>query len=130
MRREVFGQGSAKVGNTIAGCVGLALLFGGGDWQTGLAVGGVVAMSSTAIVSKLLVERMELDTPHGRSIFGVLLFQDLAVVPLLILVPVLGQPAAGIGAAIAISLAKAAFVLAGLVFARPRPIPPRFAPVG
>jgi monovalent cation:H+ antiporter-2, CPA2 family len=120
MRREVFGLGSAQVGITIAGCVAIALLAGGGAWQAGLAIGGVVAMSSTAIVSKLLVERMELDTPHGRSIFGVLLFQDLAVVPLLILVPVLGQPAAGIGAAIALALAKAAFVLAVLLFAGPR----------
>jgi CPA2 family monovalent cation:H+ antiporter-2 len=120
MRREVFGLGAAQVAITILACVALALLAGGGDWQAGLAIGGVVAMSSTAVVSKLLTERMELDTPHGRSIFGVLLFQDLAVVPLLILVPVLGQPAAGIGSAIALALAKAAFVLAVLLFAGPR----------
>jgi len=120
MRREVFGLGSAQVAITIAGCVLLAWFAGGGDWQAGLAIGGVVAMSSTAVVSKLLTERMELDTPHGRSIVGVLLFQDLAVVPLLILVPVLGQPASGIGAAIAVALAKAAFVLAVLLFAGPR----------
>ena len=119
MRREVFGLGSAQVAISIAACVAVALAAGG-SWQAGLAVGGVVAMSSTAIVSKLLAERMELDTPHGRSIIGVLLFQDLAVVPLLILVPVLGQPAAGIGAAVALALAKAAFVLAVLVFAGPR----------
>ena len=50
-------------------------------------------MSSTAIVSKLLAERCELDSPHGREVIGVLLFQDLAVVPLLVLVPALGQPA-------------------------------------
>ncbi len=120
MRREVFGLGAAQVAITIAGCVVLALFAGGGDWQAGLAIGGVVAMSSTAVVSKLLAERLELDTPHGRSIVGVLLFQDLAVVPLLILVPVLGQPASGIGVAIAIALAKAAFVLAVLLFAGPR----------
>jgi CPA2 family monovalent cation:H+ antiporter-2 len=120
MRREVFGLGFAQVGITLAACVALGMLAGGGDWQAGLAIGGVVAMSSTAIVSKLLAERMELDTPHGRSIVGVLLFQDLAVVPLLILVPVLGQPAAGIGAAIALALVKAAVVLAVLLFAGPR----------
>jgi CPA2 family monovalent cation:H+ antiporter-2 len=119
MRREVFGLGSAQVGITIAVCVVLALL-GGGDWQAGLAIGGVAAMSSTAVVSKLLAERMELDLPHGRSIVGVLLFQDLAVVPLLILVPVLAQPAAGIGAAIALALTKAALVLAILLLAGPR----------
>ena len=77
-------------------------------------------MSSTAMVSKLLAERMELDTPHGRAIVGVLLFQDLAVVPLLILVPVLGQPGAGIVTAMAIALAKAVVVLAGLLVAGPR----------
>ena len=119
MRREVFGLGSAQVAITIAGCVALALAAGG-SWQAGLAIGGVVAMSSTAVVSRLLAERMELDTAHGRSIIGVLLFQDIAVVPLLILVPVLGQPGAGIGAAIVLALAKAAFVLAVLLFAGPR----------
>ncbi|MEK6243281.1 MAG: cation:proton antiporter [Pseudomonadota bacterium] len=121
MRREVFGLGSAQVAITIAVCVALALAIGGSaGWQAGLAIGGVVAMSSTAVVSKLLAERMELDTSHGRSIVGVLLFQDLAVVPLLILVPVLGQPAGGIGAAIAFALAKAVFVLAVLLLAGPR----------
>ncbi len=120
MRREVFGLGLAQVSLTMAACVALAFAAGGGDWQAGLAVGGVVAMSSTAVVSKMLAERMELDTPHGRSIIGVLLFQDLAVVPLLILVPVLSQPAESIGAAIAAGLAKAALVLAVLLFAGPR----------
>ena len=121
MRREVFGLGSAQVAITIAACVALALAIGGSaGWQAGLAIGGVVAMSSTAVVSRLLAERMELDTPHGRSIVGVLLFQDLAVVPLLILVPVLGQPAGGIGTAIALALAKAVFVLAVLLLAGPR----------
>ena len=50
-------------------------------------------MSSTAIVSKLLTERLELESEHGRRIIGILLFQDLAVVPLLILIPSLAQPA-------------------------------------
>ena len=55
MRREVFGLGLSQVMLTILGCVVMALVMaGGGAWQAGLAVGGVVAMSSTAIVSKLL----------------------------------------------------------------------------
>jgi len=120
MQREVFGLGSAQVLLTIAACVGLSVLVGTGDWRSGLAVGGVLAMSSTAVITKLLVERMELETAHGRAIMGVLLFQDLAVVPLLILIPVLAQPATGIGAAIAVALAKAAFVLAALLLAGPR----------
>jgi CPA2 family monovalent cation:H+ antiporter-2 len=120
MQREVFGLGSAQVLVTIAACVGLSMLIGGGDWQAGLAIGGVLAMSSTAVITKLLAERIELETAHGRAIMGVLLFQDLAVVPLLILIPVLAQPATGIGAAIALALAKAAFVLAALLLAGPR----------
>ena len=82
MRRVVFGLGLVQVSATIALCM-LGSLALGGSWQAGLALGGAAAMSSTAIVSKLLAERMELDSPHGREIIGVLLFQDLAVVPLL-----------------------------------------------
>jgi CPA2 family monovalent cation:H+ antiporter-2 len=121
MRREVFGLGSSQVAITLAACVALAIGLGGSaGWQTGLALGGVVAMSSTAVVSKLLSERLELDTAHGRAVVGVLLFQDLAVVPLLIVVPVLGQPAGAIGTAVGIALAKAAFVLLVLLTAGPR----------
>ena len=50
-------------------------------------------MSSTAIVVKMLTERLELESEHGRRIIGILLFQDLAVVPLLILIPSLARPA-------------------------------------
>jgi CPA2 family monovalent cation:H+ antiporter-2 len=119
MRREVFGLGGAQVVIMIAACVAAALALGA-SWQAGLALGGAAAMSSTAVVSKLLSERLELDTAHGRSIIGVLLFQDLAVVPLLILVPVLGQSGGAIGMAIGVALAKAAFVLAVVLLAGPR----------
>lgn len=119
MRREVFGLGLAQVAASIALGVAFALLLGG-TWQIGLVVGGVMAMSSTAIVSKLIAERLELDTAHGRAILGVLLFQDLAVVPLLILVPALGQPATEIGWAITLALVKAAVVLVALLVAGPR----------
>ncbi|HEU4440574.1 MAG TPA: cation:proton antiporter, partial [Burkholderiales bacterium] len=81
MRRLVFGLGGAQVAGTIALSVGVALLAGA-PWQAGLALGGILSMSSTAIVSKLLVERGELDSAHGREVIAVLLFQDLAVVPL------------------------------------------------
>jgi CPA2 family monovalent cation:H+ antiporter-2 len=119
MRRVVFGLGFAQVLATVSLCVAAAVAFGG-SWQAGVALGGAAAMSSTAIVSRLLAERMELDTPHGREIIGVLLFQDLAVVPLLILVPALGQPAGEIGVAIALALAKAALALGVLVLVGPR----------
>src|SRR5205823_13832741 len=86
MRRAVFGLGLAQVTiTTLAGLVALQLF--GYAWQTGLVLGGALAMSSTAIVSKMLAERSELGTPHGRDIMGILLFQDLAVVAFLILLP-------------------------------------------
>ncbi|MDH4095786.1 MAG: monovalent cation:proton antiporter-2 (CPA2) family protein [Betaproteobacteria bacterium] len=119
MGRSVFGLGLAQVAASIALCVAAALAAGG-TWQAGIALGGALAMSSTAIVSKLLAERLELDTPHGRDVIGVLLFQDLAVVPLLILVPALGAPVEVIGRDIAVALAKAAVVLAILTLAGPR----------
>jgi CPA2 family monovalent cation:H+ antiporter-2 len=57
------------------------------SWQTALALSGALAMSSTAIVVKLMAERLELESKHGKRVMGVLLFQDLAVVPLLVLIP-------------------------------------------
>ena len=119
MRRIVFGLGLAQVLLTIA-LVTAGVLLAGGSWQAGLAIGGIVAMSSTAIVSKLLAERGELDSPHGRQVIGVLLLQDLAVVPLLVLIPALGQPADAIGTALAFALAKAAARAAGGGDARAR----------
>jgi CPA2 family monovalent cation:H+ antiporter-2 len=119
MRRVVFGLGLVQVSATIALCI-LASVALGGSWQAGLVLGGAAAMSSTAIVSKLLAERMELDSQHGRQIIGVLLFQDLAVVPLLILVPALGHPAGQTGVAIALALGKAALALGVLLVVGPK----------
>jgi monovalent cation:H+ antiporter-2, CPA2 family len=121
MRRMVFGLGLAQVAATVALGV-LAALVLGASWQVGLALGGIAAMSSTAIVSKLLAERGELDSVHGRQVIAVLLFQDLAVVPLLVLIPVLGQRADAIGVAVALALAKAAAALALVIVGGPRPM--------
>lgn len=90
MRRTVFGLGTAQVA-TISMLVMLIARLSGLSWPTGLALGGALAMSSTAMVSKLLTERSELNSPHGQNAIGILLFQDLAVVPLLIVLPVLSQ---------------------------------------
>jgi CPA2 family monovalent cation:H+ antiporter-2 len=118
MRKVVFGLGLAQVVATLA--VGFALGVSlGASWQASLIFGGAIAMSSTAIVSKLLAERLELDTPHGREIIGVLLFQDLAVVPLLIVIPALGRPPGEIGVAVGIALVKAAIVLGALILVGP-----------
>jgi CPA2 family monovalent cation:H+ antiporter-2 len=93
MKRIVFGLGLLQVVVSMTLIAGLIMLFGV-SWQLGVALGGVFAMSSTAVLTKLLAERMQLDSPHGRDIMGVLLFQDLAVVPLLVIIPSL-TPATG-----------------------------------
>jgi CPA2 family monovalent cation:H+ antiporter-2 len=122
MRRIVFGLGLAQVTLTILVTVlgALALQYlplpvkiG---WQSALALGGALAMSSTAIVSKLLTERLELESQHGRRIIGILLFQDLAVVPLLILIPSLAKPAEELAITLGWAAIKAAAVLALLLF--------------
>jgi CPA2 family monovalent cation:H+ antiporter-2 len=109
MRSAVFGLGGLQVTISmfIVMVVGLML---GLSWEAGLALGGVIAMSSTAIVSKLLSERDELDSEHGRLILGVLLFQDLAVAPLIIFVPALAQ-SVGLGEALLYASLKAVLVL-------------------
>jgi len=86
MRRLVFGVGLAQVLMMLMLVTGVAIVLTGSP-LSGFAVGGALAMSSTAIVSKLLAERLELAQPHGQLAIGVLLFQDIAVVPLLILLP-------------------------------------------
>lgn len=92
MRRLVFGLGPAQVGLTMLAVLGIAFAAGI-EWQAAVLLGGALAMSSTAILAKLLAERLELNAEHGRVTMGILLFQDLAVVPLLILVPALaGEP--------------------------------------
>ncbi|HYD78236.1 MAG TPA: monovalent cation:proton antiporter-2 (CPA2) family protein [Paucimonas sp.] len=118
MRRTVFGLGLAQVLLTIlvtmafGWCVA-ALLPHTFDisWKAAFALGGALAMSSTAIVSKLLTERLELESDHGRRIIGILLFQDLALVPLLIMVPALAHPGADLAAELSWAALKAIFVL-------------------
>src|SRR3954471_7654448 len=119
MRRVVFGLGGVQVLATLAIAITITLALDAG-WQAGVALGAVAAMSSTAIVSKLLAERGELDAAHGRQVIGVLLFQDLAVVPLLVLIPALAQSAGGLGIAVGIALAKAIVALILVVLVGPR----------
>jgi len=115
MHRAVFGLGLAQVLLTAGAVVAVAPLAGFA-WQPALALGGALAMSSTAIVVRMLSERMQLDTEHGRSIVGVLLLQDLAVVPLLIVVPAIAQEGADLPRQLALALMKAAVVLGIVLF--------------
>ena len=122
MRRLVFGLGLMQVlGSVLAFMGGLLLLsrwLGGVwemDWQTALALAGTLAMSSIAIVVKLLTERAEVDTEHGRRVMGILLFQDLAVVPMLVLIPALGSSPEQLLTALALALVKAVVLVSVLL---------------
>src|SRR5712692_8072815 len=97
LRRPVFGLGGAQVLATGIALAALALAFGF-SWQAALVAGFGLAMSSTALVLASLAERKQLATRHGREAFAVLLFQDVSVIPLLALLPLLsdsGTHAAG-----------------------------------
>lgn len=98
MRNTLFGLGGLQVGITIIVTILLGLWLVNLDWRAGLVLGGAFAMSSTAIVSKLLVERLDLNARHGRLSIGILLFQDIAVVPLLVFIPALAHPEDMLGA--------------------------------
>lgn len=91
MRHEVFGLGAAQVVGSTALFAVLAHLLGV-SWLTSIVVGGAIAMSSTALLLQQLTERAELNRAHGRLAFAMLLFQDLAFVPLLALASGLAGP--------------------------------------
>lgn len=89
IRKWVFGLGTIQMLGTLAFFVMYGLILS--DWVLGFVIGSALAMSSTAIISKIMYDKLELNSPHGRQTIGVLLFQDLAVVPLLILWPALAN---------------------------------------
>ncbi len=111
MRRLVLGLGGLQVVLTTALFTGL-LAAVGAAWPAAFALGAALAMSSTAIVVRMLAERLQTETPHGREAIGVLLAQDLAVVPLLVIVPALARPEGELALALALATVKAAVILA------------------
>ncbi|MFW9617465.1 cation:proton antiporter [Aquabacterium sp.] len=130
MKSLVFGLGLSQVGLTIVATVvghlalasGLAYLGHDGgllgwniNWQGAVALGGALAMSSTAIVVKMMADRLELESEHGRRVMGILLFQDLAVVPLLVLIPALGDSASELTRTLGLAALKAGALLAVLL---------------
>jgi CPA2 family monovalent cation:H+ antiporter-2 len=118
MRRIVLGLGGAQVLLTIALTLALGWLIGpwlGLSLQAAFVLGGALAMSSTAIIMKMLAERLELESEHGKRIVGVLLFQDLAVVPLLVIIPALASPPEEMTRTLGLAFLKAAVVLGVLL---------------
>lgn len=118
--RDIFRQvalgGLLQVGLTTAVATGIAVLLGEPAGR-GVFYGFAFALSSTAIVLRALVERRELDAPHGRFIVGTLIFQDLCVVPMVLIVPLLGttQSAGGVAISISLAMGKAVLVVIGVV---------------
>lgn len=114
--KQVAAGGSIQVGLTVAAAVAVGAILGK-PVGTSLFYGFVFALSSTAIVLRALTERRELDAPHGRFVVGALIFQDLCVVPMVLIVPLLGSSRQSSGAVteIGIALGKAAIVVVAIV---------------
>ena len=127
MRNHVFGLGLFQVALTMLVTTAASMAFAelapkywGMDWRTALALSSAMAMSSTAIVVKLMSERLEMETEHGKRVMGVLLFQDLAVVPLLVLIPALSASPEEMAETLAWALLKATVLITVLLVGGPR----------
>ena len=113
MRKPVFGVGGLQVALSGAALGGLGLAWGLG-WKAALVVGLALALSSTAVSLQLLSERKAMNSPHGRLAFAILLFQDLAAIPLIAAIPLLGVAAASADP-VWKDVAKAAAAIAAVV---------------
>ena len=118
----IFGLGGLQVGLTILAVTGGAMAFGAG-WRDAVFTGCLVSLSSTAIVLKLLGSRGESNTSRGKSALAVLIFQDLAVVAMVLLVPMLGGAGGGAGA-LGWALLKAVALIAVVLVVARRLMPP------
>jgi len=110
MRKTLFGLGGSQVAISMAAAMLIGWLFGLSP-ASAFVIGGALTMSSTAIVSKILMERVDLNSRHGRLSIGILLFQDLAVIPILVLIPTLGSHTENWQTVLGLSLIKSAVLL-------------------
>lgn len=113
MRALVFGAGALQVGVTLAACAGIAVASGG-TVPRSVFLGMLVAMSSTAILLKLLEDRAETQSPYGRLAVGVAIFQDLCVVPAMLVTPMLAG-AGGTAGEAALDFVKSIAVIVGVL---------------
>ncbi|MGB1110723.1 MAG: monovalent cation:proton antiporter-2 (CPA2) family protein, partial [Gammaproteobacteria bacterium] len=115
MKGIVLGLGGAQVlGSTVSGAL-IAYWLGIG-WEGAVVVGGALALSSTALVVKQLGEQLEMSSRHGRIALGILLFQDLAVVPFLVMIPILaGQGEGNMATALLLAMLKGAVAIGVMV---------------
>jgi len=114
IRRLFFLGGGFQVGVTIL-VITLIFLLLKFSFPQALFIGFLLSLSSTAIVLKILMDRGELDAPHGRFILGILLFQDLFLVPLMLLTPLLNDFSGAAWVAIPLALGKAALLILGIL---------------
>ncbi len=115
MQRVLLGLGGLQVLLSTLATVIIATQLGL-SWESALAIGGALSLSSTAIVIKQLQEQLEMHSPHGRKALGILLFQDLAVVPFLVVIPILAGGGDDMTPALLLALGKAVLAF-GLMFA-------------
>ena len=122
MGRQILASGLAQMAFTVLAtlAVGLAFLDG---WRVALFLGLLIALSSTAIVLKVLTDKGEIDAPHGRLATGVLIFQDLCVVPIMLVLPFLAGTAEGGALGLLLALGKAALVVVGVILAARTVVP-------
>lgn len=117
MRKMVFGLGALQVLLCIGAIAALATYYLDKSWGSAAIIGGALALSSTAIVMQILNDRHLISTPIGRSCFSILLFQDIAVVPILIIIGLVGLSGgdSSVGEVILLALAKAVAAIVLLV---------------
>jgi len=123
IRQSVLVAGPIQVAATCLAGLFLGLQFGKTMGEA-VFIGFLVSLSSTAIVLKLLQERAEVDTPHGRTSLGILIFQDIIIVPMMLFVPLLAGASENIGVSFLIMLAKGVVII-GLVIASAKWVVPR-----
>jgi Kef-type K+ transport system membrane component KefB len=117
MRRDIFGLGVAQVLITGLAIAGLALLTGLFDWRGALVAGLALALSATSIALRILEERGHLQHDYGQRAFAILLFQDMSVVPLLALVPLMASGAEARAHVSMAETASSAALIAGAIAA-------------
>ena len=116
MRRDVFGLGLSQFLGTAAAVMAIGRMTSSLPGNALVVLGGGLALSSSAFVLQLLKDKSQLATRFGKASFGILLFQDLAVVPLLVVTPILAGGGQGMAAAVGSAIVKAVIALSGIAF--------------
>ncbi|MFD2518742.1 monovalent cation:proton antiporter-2 (CPA2) family protein [Salinimicrobium flavum] len=110
IKRTVLYGGFVQVGLSIAVTTGVFLLLGL-PWNVSVFIGFLISLSSTAIVLKILQDRNEISAPHGRTALGLLIFQDIIVVPMMLFTPLLAGSSSNVGEEILMLLVKSGLII-------------------